>query len=204
MRIIATTILMILILSLLLLSGCEKEKIVNTTETIREIEYVDVPGGTVVRVDTVFVNGQGADTVTVYDTTFQTTTDTVFVTDTVGSSSCSPVEQFAFAAMQYQTDPQVIEMVNAEFGLTEGWIYYLSEFQSDITVVSAGTFEIYGYIDFWTTDWSGYFPIEYLWRMTYTSGDPADPNSWQMSEPAGPVSGHPPGLHLVKDANRAR
>lgn len=204
MRTIATTILMILIMSLLLLSGCDKEKIVNTTETIREIEYVDVPGETIVRVDTVFVNGQGTDTVTVYDTTFQITTDTVFVIDTVGNSSCIPGEQLAYAALQYHSDPLVIYLVNQEFGLTDGWIYYLSKFQSDVQTVSVGTYEIYGYIDYWTTDWSAYYLLEYFWLISYNSGDPSDPANWTMSEPANPVSGHRPGMHITKDANRAR
>lgn len=201
MRKIFAPIVILVLLTFLLLAGCEKETIITTTETIREIEYVAVPGDTVLI--TVPRDAQGTDTVIIYDTTFQTIRDTVFVTDTVDYMSCVPGEQFAFAALQYYSDPLVITLVNQEFGLTGGWIYYLSQFQSDLSFVSAGTYDIYGYIDYWMTDWSGYYQLEYLWRLTYTSGDPSDPTNWQMSAPY-VVSGREPGMRLIQNGDRAR
>ncbi|UCG63155.1 MAG: hypothetical protein JSV52_07710, partial [Candidatus Zixiibacteriota bacterium] len=50
-------ILLSLIVCLMILSlpGCEKEKIVESTEYIHDIEYVELPADTVFRVDTVLI-----------------------------------------------------------------------------------------------------------------------------------------------------
>ena len=186
-------------LSLILLYGCEKEKIVESTEYIETTEYVQLPPDTVFVSDTLM----GVDSVFIYDTTIQTVWDTVVqqvtvydtivtvqqnydtvtIIDTILTVQCNPNEHFAFAALQYHTDPLVLEFINQEFGFSDGWIFYLSEFQSDLSTSSSSVYDIYGFIDYWTPDWSAYYPLEYYWRITYVSGDPANPNNWTLSEP---------------------
>ena len=213
----------ILALSLALALGCNKEKIVTSTEYIHDIEYVETPPDTVFFVDTVVTHDSvlvyAVDTVVLIDTTIQTIVDTVIdtvvtvehhydtvvITDTVLTAQCSPNEHFAFAAVQYYSDPLVIELVYQEFGLTDGWVFYLSEFQSDLTVQSSSVYDIYGLIDYWTTDWSGFHPFEYYWRVSFLGGDPADVNNWELSEPpSGASVGTQPGLRVLKDAAQAR
>jgi hypothetical protein len=164
-------------------------------------------------IDTVLVQDtvEVSDTVTVtetdyiYDTTmiYDTVTvehnyyDTVVVTDTVETVRCDANEYFAFAAMQNYCDPLVIQFINQEFGYTDGWIYYLSMFQSDIAAVSSNVWDIYGYCDYWTPDWTGYYPLEYYWRLTFTGGDPANLANWQMAEPPTMTAGYRPGIKLA-------
>ena len=105
----------------------------------------------------------------------------------------------ALTAMQYHTDPLVIALVTAEFGITEGWIFYLSAFQSDFTKQGTSTYDIYGIIDFNTTDFSGAYLIEYFWRMQYTGGDPGDPTNWDILEPPMVSDNFKPGLTISKD-----
>ena len=182
--------------------GCDKEKIVTTTETITEIEYITTPPDTVTvtHTDTVFQNG-GTDTVTITitetDTVFQTNTiyvtdtvtvtNTVYVTDTVETTSNTPNEFYAYTAMQYHSDPEVLAFINAEFGIADGWVLYLSTYQSLVENPGAGIYDFWGFIDYWTPDYTGYYPIEYGWRITYNGGDPSNPNNWTLSEP--PASG---------------
>jgi hypothetical protein len=196
---------------LLAATGCDKERIVQSTEYVHDTQYLNQPPDTVFMVDTVYNNDSivvhQTDTVVVHDTVVQVNyvydTVTVVVTDTVVTTQCAPNEHLAFAALQYYCDPLVIQLVNQQFGLTDGWIFYLSAFQVDLTQQSANVYDIYGYIDYWTTDWSGYYPIEYYWRLTYTGGDPADPNNWQLDEPPGAAPNHAPGVNLITDPARS-
>ncbi len=201
--------MLLLVAALLGAAGCDKQKIVESY--IHDTQYVEQPPDTVFMVDTVFTNDSvlinHTDTVLVHDTVVQVSyihdTVTVTVTDTVMTAQCTPNEHLAFAALQYYCDPLVIDLVNSEFGLTDGWIFYLSAFQIELTQQSANIYDIYGYIDYWTTDWSGYYPIEYFWRMTYTGGDPADPENWQLDDPPASAPDHSPGVKVIEDPSRA-
>jgi hypothetical protein len=227
-----------LLLSLVpLFSGCDKERIVTSTEYIEKVEYVAGPTDTVIVRDTIFmfdsVAVQITDTITIVDTVFSQSTihDTVFVHDTVTTVqhhydttivtvtvtdtvvsvqhhydtvevvSYQPNGALAFAALQAYNDPMVISLINQEYGYNDGWIFYLSTYQVDLTQQSAGVYDIYGYIDYWTPDWSGFLPLEFYWRMTYTGGDPGDPNNWTLSEPTS-SAGHAPGLKKSADSRR--
>ena len=218
----------VLALNIFLIVGCDKEKIVESKEYVQKIEYVELPPDTVFQIDTVLNNDSiliyNIDTIVIYDTMVQYSSDTVImvnyvydtietivhhydtirITDTVSSVQCNPNEHLAFAALQYYCDPLVIDLVNLEFGLTDGWIFYLSEFQVDLSKQSINVYDIYGYIDYWTTDWSGYYPIEYYWRLSYAGGDPSNTDNWQLLEPPAGVSGDlQPGLELLKSFDTA-
>jgi len=214
----------VLLLSLLLIAaGCDKEKIVET-EYIEQTEYVQLPPDTVLQVDTIVVNDsvtvQQTDTVyvtdtiqtvnTVHDTTYiydtvttvqhhyDTVTVTVTETDTVVTYQCDPNEYLAIEAMQQYANSMVLEFIYSEFGYDDGWVFYLSTVQSDLTVQSSTVYDIYGYIDYWTPDWSAYYALEYYWRMTYTGGDPADPNNWELGDPPASASGDiEPGIKMT-------
>lgn len=235
--------------AVLLMTGCEKEKIVETTEYIQETEYIELPPDTVLRIDTLYSHDSvlvySVDTVVQYDTVVQTTVDTVIqvttvydtvfvtdtivqmtyvydtllvydtivtvqhhydtvtVTDTVQIVRCDPNEHFAFAALQYHSNPLILDLVYQELGLVGGWIFYLTEYQVELVNPSVGAYDIYGYVNYWATDWSGYYPLEYYWRLIYVGGDPADPANWQMTEPPSSASSAPdPGLRLL-DAGEA-
>ena len=235
-RAIVLTVLLLVLALLLLQAGCDKEKIVESTEYVRDIEYIELPGDTVYRVDTVRDSSSDsvtiydtvtvtdtinqADTVTLVDTIFETNYvydtvtvidtvetiqyhyDTTVVTDTVLTVRCDPNAFTAMAAMQYYSDPLVIQFINQEFGYSDGWIFYLSSFQLEVTQVSANVYDLYGYIDYWTPDWSGYYPLEYLWRMTFVGDDPGDPNDWQMAESPSAAPSQQPGLKLIPEAEQ--
>ena len=174
-----------LTLSLIQLSGCDKERIVESTEYIETTEYIELPpdtvfvGDTLMGVDSVFIFDTTIQTVwdtvlqvvTVYDTivTVQQNYDTVTIVDTILTVQCNPNAHFAFAALQFYSDPLVIEFINQEFGFNDGWIFYLSEFQSDLNSSSTNTYDIYGFIDYWTPDWSAYYPREYILPLLYLS-----------------------------------
>jgi hypothetical protein len=218
-RIFITGSLLLVTSMFLIMGGCEKEKIVESTEYVHDIEYVELPPDTVIKIDTVFISDSvtihTTDTIFLFDTVVQvnyvydtvlihdTVTivqhhyDTTVVTDTVLISQCDPNEYLAIAAMQYYTDPLVIEFIYQEFGYNDGWIFYLSSFQLDLTRQSSDIYDMYGYIDYWTPDWSAFYPLEFYWRMTYSDGDPADPRNWQISEPPGSAPGHQRGLKLI-------
>jgi len=245
--------LLIAVAAILAVAGCDKEKVVQSTEYVRE--YVQLPPDTVLQIDTVTVSEsdtvyavdtvvqthyvvdtvqvhdtvttveQHFDTVTVIDTTFIVDTvetvenhyyydtvtvvdtivtvqnhyDTVNVVDTVYASQCTPNEYLAFAALQYYSDPMVIDAINSEFGVNDGWVFYLSAYQHEVTRQSADTYDIYGLIDYWTPDWSGFYAFEFYWRMHYVGGDPADHSNWEIFEPPGAAPGFEPGLNLSQD-----
>ncbi|MCX6834089.1 MAG: hypothetical protein NTW07_02965 [candidate division Zixibacteria bacterium] len=217
---------MTVLLLVLLAAGCDKEKIVESTEYVHDIEYVQLPPDTVIHFDTVRVSDSVTvhdvdtviirdtvvqvnhvhdtvivnHTVTVHDTvvTVQHHYDTTVVIDTVVTQQCTPNQNLAYTALEKYSDAQVIDFINQEFGYTDGWVFYLSAYQSSVTPRSASVYDIGGYIDYWTPDWSGYYPLEFNWRMTFTGGDPADPDNWDISEPpASAPSEHAPGIRLV-------
>ena len=225
-RYIAIMSLLSLAALVLFMSGCDKEKIVESTEYVHDIEYVQLPADTVYCVDTVLnadsVAVQNTDTVTVTDTVVQvdyvydTVTnydtvevtidhyDTVIVTDTVELVRCNPNAHFAMAALEYYCDQVVLEAINQEYGISDGWIFYLSEFQAYLAQQSTDVYDICGYIDYWTPDWSGFAAFEYSWRMTFTGGDPADVNNWQMSTPPATMATFEPGIKRSPDDSASR
>jgi len=212
--------LLVVLFLVLLAAGCQKEKIVESTEYVHDIEYVQLPPDTVIHTDTVYRNDSvtvhTVDTVRIIDTIIQINHvydtvvqvnhvyDTVVVTDTVLTVRCDPSEPLAIAALQYHCDPLVIEFINQEFGYTDGWVLYLSAFQVELTRQSSDVYDVYGYIDYWTPDWSGYYPLEFYWRMVYTGGDPADPDNWDLTEPpTGAPAGHQPGIRIPEETSQA-
>ncbi|MBN1211939.1 MAG: hypothetical protein JXA92_05120 [candidate division Zixibacteria bacterium] len=235
-------ILLLVLVLFLAFSGCEKEKIVESTEYIHDIEYLELPPETVRTFDTLVIHDStvvnAIDTILVWDTIIQTNYvfdtiiqtnyiydtviqtnyvydtvyqtnyihdtvtviqnhyDTVEVVDTVMLAQCTPNEYLAVAALQYYCDPLVFEFIYDEFGIEDGWVYYLSTFQIALMKQSDGIYDIYGYIDYWMADWSGYYPLEYYWRLVHTGGDPADPSNWQLAEPPAAAGPFDPGLKL--------
>jgi hypothetical protein len=216
-------IAVITILTILLAAaGCEKEKIVESTEYIEHTEYVELPPDTITMTDTVYQydsvtvhsvdtivqNNYIYDTVTITDTIvtvehhYDTVTstqyiyDTTHVTDTVLVSQNEPNEATAAAALHYHSDPLVLDFINQEFGIPDGWVFYVSTYQMEIIQRSAAEWDFAGFIDYWTTDWSGYYALEFGWRLTYTGGDPANPTNWELSEPAAA-----PGLRVLDDTD---
>lgn len=170
-------------------SGCSRERITESSQYVKDVEYIQLPADTVVEIRTVY------DTVRV--------TDTVRIVDSVGSSGSGPNQYLAISALQYYTDPLVLELVQAEFGLNDGWIFYLSAFQLSATRQSQGVYDLYGYIDYWAPDWSGYYPLEFLWRLTYLGGDASVLTNWSQTEPPAAVAGYTPGLRRVVESERA-
>jgi hypothetical protein len=91
-RKLAVGILISVISFILIISSCEKEKIVESTEYIHEIEYIELAPDTVFRVDTVFSGDSiiinNTDTILVFDTVMQVNHvyDTVTVLDTIISN----------------------------------------------------------------------------------------------------------------------
>lgn len=203
----------VLALTILVIAGCDKERIVTSTEYIERVEYVESPPDTILLVDTLLVGDtvivRVSDTVLQYDTIVQTIHDTIVlieqhydtitITDTIANSQGLPNEHLAFAALQYYSNPLVIAYINLQFGYTGGWVFYLSEFQVDLNSGSSGVYDIYGYIDYWTPNWVAYYFLDFWWRLSYTGGDPSDMENWQMSEPPPTASGRPPGLRINQD-----
>lgn len=221
-RLVFVAIILVVGSLLALVTGCDKERIIESTEILHEIEYIELPPDTVYQIDTVTTNDsitiyitdtvtvhdtviqiqQVFDTITVHDTvvTIQYQYDTTIVTDTILTVRCDPNKQFAVAALHYHSDPLVILFINAQFGYTDGWILYLSSLQLNLAERSPNVYDIAGYIDFWAPDWSGYYPLEFYWRMVFNGGDPADPLNWQIMEPSGSPAGFQPGLSLTPKA----
>lgn len=214
---IVTIAAMLLCLVLLVVASCDKERIVDSKEYIHDTQYIQLPPDTVWQRDTIRI----ADSVVVHDvdTVVQVNTvhdtvritsiihdtvvtvhnffDTIIVRDTVVKTQCSPTLATAINALQYHTNPLVFELVQSEFGLTDGWVYYLTTFQVDAVPASSTVFDIYGYLDYWAQDFSGYYPIEYFWRVTYLGGDPSNPSNWQMTEPPASAPERQPGVKAI-------
>ena len=169
--------LLFLLSTLLFVAGCDKEKIIQSTEIIRETVT-----DTLYQVDSVFVE----DTTIIYsvDTIINTVYDTVFNTvyDTVMQAVVAADVHSAFTAMQAHSDVKVLEFIKTEFQIDGGWVFYLSPFMSYIANPSENVYDFSGYIDYWTQDWSAYYPLEYGWRMTYVSGDPSIPANWTIED----------------------
>lgn len=182
---------------------------------------MELPPDTILIHDTVVINeGGGTDTVyatdtvyqseTVYDTVTITETDTVetvqhhydttivTVTDTVTVTQSSPDLANAYNALMYYTDPMVMEFIYAEFGLDDGWTLYSSGAQIAFAQASPGVYDIAGYIDYWTPDWSSYYPLEFQFRMSYTSGDPSDVDNWTITESTA-MPGYTSGVSVSKN-----
>ena len=210
----------LVLMTVFLSTGCDKERIVTSTEVVHDTKYIELPPDTVFSVDTVFstdsVVVRATDTVRLHDTVrvttvvhdtvvtvrnfYDTVTVTVTVTDTVVKTQCLPNAVTAIAAMQAQTDPLVLEFILAELGLSDGWVFYQTNTQMEVMQASSNTWDIYSYVDYWAPDWSGYYPLEIYWRLTFKSGDPANPNNWQMTDPPTGVSGHRAGMATVSKA----
>ena len=198
--------------------GCDKEKIVNHTEIVKETEYIESDPDTIFMTDTVFLQGSGgSDTVyitnTVYDTVVQTNNvyDTVTVVNTVtvhdtvvvNNSTTDTVQVadkfLAYTALQSHVDPMVFELIQSEFGLSGGFVLYLSINQNDVQNPSSGVFDVYGYIEYWTADNTGYYPLEYYFRMVYNGGDPTNPNNWTAADPPATSAHQSGGVKLTGD-----
>jgi hypothetical protein len=199
------------------IAGCDKEKVTESTEYIHDIQYVELPPDTILITDTLFVGGDTVnmtDTLYVHDTVVQVNNiyDTVFthdtvvtvITDTVEITQCAPNEYLALAALQYYSDPMVFDYIYSEFGVNGGWTFYLSAFQLEVTQQSSGVYDFYGYIDYWTEDWSGFYALEFYWRVSYVSGDPAHPGSWEMTDPPTSAPGLTPGLKIIDNSSQSR
>lgn len=217
MRTAAIIGILLLCLGAIILSlGCDKQKIVESTEYVHDIEYITLPPDTIFYIDTVFNNDSvivtRVDTVRIHDTVRTTvvvhdtvrTTTIVHDTVTITQNQCLPNTQFAVAAMEVQTDPLVYDFISSEFGTTGGWVYYLSIDQMEITPVSSRVYDIYAYVDYWAEDFSGYYPLEVYWRMTCNSGDPADAANWTMTDPPAAAARHRPGINATTPAATAK
>jgi hypothetical protein len=197
------------------------EYIEGPTDTVLMIDTL-LRIDTLIQYDTTGVND--IDTVTIIDTVFQTATDTLYITeyiydttrivdtvtitnhiydtvtviDTVTNTECLPFVHFAFTCMPVHADPVILDFINTETGYSEGWIYYLSSAQTDMQSPSNGVYDFYGFVNYWTADFTGYYPMEYYWRMSYLSGDPSDPANWELSDPPMRTDGKVGGLKLIE------
>ena len=207
--------ILLVLVAILAITGCDKERIVEST--VRDTQYINQPPDTIFVVDTVYntdssttivhdtvyqvtnyydtVYVNHTDTVTITNTVTDTVTITNTVTDTVEIQQNVPTQSLAFAALTYHTNPMVLDYINQTYGIGDGYMLYLNEFQSDISHPSANVWDIYGIIDFWTTDFTGFEPLEFYWRMTYTGGDPSDPDNWTITDPPGSSTGVQSGVH---------
>ncbi len=203
--------------------GCDKEKIVQTTEYVHDTKYIEMPPDTVRMIDTIFSSDTSyinhRDTIFLLDTIYQNSViydtirittiihdtvlvyrdryDTVVIIDTFLQTQYLPSSPLAVAAMEFHTDPLVLDFVSQEYGWGDGYIFYITPSQMEITHPSANVYDIYGYLEYYSSDWANYVPIEFYWRVTYRSGDPSNPSNWQMSDPPSAISVHQPGLKSV-------
>jgi hypothetical protein len=223
-------IVVLVTLAALLAAGCSKEKTVESTQYVHDIKYVEVPADTIIKYDTIIrmdtVKIDGKDTVIVIDTvrintvthdtvrvtsvvhdTVKVTSvvhDTVFtiktVHDTIVKTQYAANIMHAITAMEVKADTLVLQYVYSQLGENNGWIFYLSPEQMSLSQVSTGVYDIGVYIDYYAADFSGDYPLEASWRLTYKSGDPQNPNNWTMADPPTGVSGFPAGLRLSAKA----
>jgi hypothetical protein len=106
------------------------------------------------------------------------------VHDTVYTAQCTASQQLAVDAMISQADPLILEFLLQEVGENDGWVFHLSPSQMDISQVSSTVWDIYSLVDYWAADFSGYYQIEMLWRLTFDGGDASNPNNWTLSDNA--------------------
>jgi hypothetical protein len=208
---------------IILATGCNKERIVESTEYVHDIEYVESPPDTVFHLDTLVIRDSveinTPDTIRVIDTIIQTNLihdtvrinvtvhdtvvriqnhyDTIVKIDTVVRTQYQPSAVLAAEAMQVQTTPLVFDYVSEAYGLGEGWVFYLTSSQMDIAQSSTNVYDIYGYLEYYTEDWSEYYALEFYWRMTYKSGDPSISSNWTMSDPPSTAGVHQPGFKAM-------
>lgn len=217
---IGSTLLCTVLFLTVLAAGCNKERIVESTEYIHDIQYIESPPDTVTVRDTVFrsdsVIVHTEDTMRITDTlritntihdTVRVTTivhDTVQVTnvvhDTVLRAQCTASTQMAIDAMISQSDPLILAFLMQEVGENDGWVFHLSPSQMNITQVSSTVWDIYSAVDYWAADWSGYTQIEMYWRLTFTGGDASNPNNWTMTDPPAAPQYRPGITPTVKSA----
>ncbi len=239
-RTLLATALLLTLAIVIMTAGCNKEKIVEDTQYVHDIEYVTLPPDTIIHFDTVRVKDSvtlhDTDTIIVRDTVIQNHTvhdtvvvnhtvydtvvvnhtvtvhdtvttvqhhyDTVQLVDTVVTLQCNPNEQLAFSSMETYVNALVIDFINQQFGYTDGWVFYVTQAQSNVVRQSDNVYDLYGYIDYWTPDWSGYYPLEFGYRMTFSGGDPSVANNWQITEaPATGSPRQPSGIRVVPNAS---
>lgn len=223
------TLIALALVVLAVAAGCDKEKIVESVEYVHETQYVEVPPDTItiVETDTVYSNTSVTDTLYVTDTVYQVNQETdtviqyeydttvvyeydtiinlVYEVDTVTITENSPDANNGLAALEYYVDQAVIDAVYSEYGYDDGWIFYLSTWQSSVVQNTTNSWDIYGYLDYWTPEWDGYLAFEYYYRVTYTGGDIGAPASWQVSEPPSAApSGCPPGVRISPKASESQ
>ena len=203
MRLARTTILWTALFLTILAAGCNKEKIVESTEYVHDIQYVESPPDTVTIRDTIYrsdsVIVHSTDTVKITDTLRITNTihdtvritnvvhDTVRITsivhDTVLKAQCTASTQLAIDAMISQAEPLLSDFLMEQVGQNDGWVFHLSPSQMDVSQASSTVWDIYSVVDYWAADWSGYYQVEMYWRMTFNGGDASNPSNWSMSDP---------------------
>ena len=83
-RYIFSSILLVILL-FLVTAGCEKERIVESTEYIRDIEYIELPADTIYKVDSIFINN--SDTINNFDTVY--IHDTITYDNNIYDTGCS-------------------------------------------------------------------------------------------------------------------
>jgi hypothetical protein len=215
---------------IVLATGCNKERIVESTEYVHDIEYVESPPDTVFHLDTLAIRDsvevKTTDTIRLIDTVTQTNQihDTVRITvtvhdtvvrtqyhydtlvdvDTIIRTQYQASAVLAIEAMQAQTTPLVFDYIAETYGLGEGWVFFLTSSQMNVTQSSTNVYDIYGYLEYYTEDWSEYYPLEFYWRITYNSGDPSNSNNWTMSDPPSTVAMHQPGMKAMTRATPSK
>lgn len=222
-KLAGATLLWTAVFLTVLAAGCNKERIVQSTEYVHDIQYIESPPDTVIVRDTVFhsdsVVVHTKDTIRITDTLRITNTvhdtvritsivhDTVRITtvvhDTVLKAQCNASPQMAVDAMISLSDPLILEFLMQQIGQNDGWVFHLSPSQIDITQASSTVWDIYSLVDYWAADFSGYYQIEMLWRMTFTGGDASNPNNWTIADvPAS--TRYKPGINPVEKAAAAQ
>ena len=180
--------------------GCDKERIVESSEVVKDTQYIELPPDTIFVVDTVFntdssttivhdtvyqvtnhydtvyvnhtdtVNISSVDTVTVTNTITDTVTIAETIVDTVQIQQNAPSQSLAFAALTYYSNSLVIDFINQTYGIGEGYMLYLNEFQSDISHPSANVWDIYDIVAPLTTRSARIF--DHIARTTATGSTP--------------------------------
>lgn len=208
-KLAGATLLWLAVFLTILAAGCNKERIVESTEYVHDIQYIESPPDTIIVRDTLFRSDSViiytrdtiriTDTLRITNTVYDTVRITTVVHDTVLKAQCTPSQQMAVDAMVSQADPLILEFLMQQVGENDGWVFHLSPSQMDISQVSSTVWDIYSLVDYWAADFSGYYQVEMLWRMTFNGGDASNPNNWTMTDaPASPR--YRPGLNPAMKA----